>query len=1018
MGLLSFIRDVAVRTRGGREQFTAGPLEAWVAAQGGTGAGATVNEVRTATVTREFALAVPAVLRGRNVICSIATLPLVTVNGDSRERVRSPLLEQIDPQVPNGVTLALTVEDLIFDSVAWWKITATQRAGDWPIAAQHVAHHLVHTDPPTREALNTVPSGVDPSTGVYVNGVWTPGSRIIRFDSPNPPLLKVGRRTIKRAAMLEAAATMYAEDPRPLDYFTPAEDADPSDEDVRDALDGWLTARRTRATAFVPGTLAYNEVQSPTPADLQLAQLQQQVALDLANMLGLDPEDVGVSTTSRTYSNAVDRRRDRINDTLAPYMRAITDRLSMNDVTRPGEVVLFDLRDYLKADPLTQANVDDTYLRQGVVTAGEVRVGSLNLPEIPVEPAPTRQPAAAPAPAPAPANATRAEPQESNVTQAPIPATFSAATSAPDDAPPAIRRVHFSVPTGASTFEVDTAKRTITGLAVPYGEVTSDWRRIRFAAGSVEVPENLSRVKVLLNHDPSKLLGVLASAEQTDQGLKVSLRIAKTVAGDEALALAADGALDGMSVGVDIHTYEIDTEVDETTATKASLRETSLTPFPAFDTARVDSVTLTQQKEHPMSEVAANGTTPVAAPAAPAAPSVSLPADFAQQMAAAFAAAMPTAPAIPEDFAAQVATAVSAALSAEGGQGRATVNPNRGTPAAEVSEPLPYRFDGRRGPNGYDFSTDVFNAARSRDGEAQERLNKFMEQAFAVATGDVDELNPTRQRPDLWVDQKDYVTPLWDSVNKGTIDDATPFALPKFNSASGLVGDHTQGTEPTPGSYTTTGQTITPAAISGKIEINREVIDQGGNPQVSTILWAQINRNYREALESKAAALLNGLTTGLTTITITTGATNKALAKAVRQALAPLQFVRGGFRFRDLKLQVDLYTALSGAEDDTGRPLFPAIGAMNADGSASPLFASLEVSGLMGVPAWALGATSTGSSKSWLYDRNDVHGWATPPRRLDFEYQVKSVDLGVWGYQATAVTDITGVRAVAYDPVV
>ena len=34
----------------------------------------------------------------------------------------------------------------------------------------------------------------------------------------------------------------------------------------------------------------------------------------------------------------------------------------------------------------------------------------------------------------------------------------------------------------------------------------------------------------------------------------------------------------------------------------------------------------------------------------------------------------------------------------------------------------------------------------------------------------------------------------------------------------------------------------------------------------------------------------------------------------------------------------------------------------------------------------------------------------------DFEYQVKSVDMGVWGYQATACTDITGVRAVAYDP--
>lgn len=1014
MGLWSFIRDVAVRSRGGRQDFTAGPLDAWIAAQGGTGSNASVNEVRASAVTREFALAVPAVLKGRNVICSIATLPLVTLNAQTRERVRSRLLEQIDPQVANSVTLAMTVEDLIFDGVAWWKITATEAVGDWPVSAQHVASHLVHTDPPSADALNTVPSGVDPSTGVYINGVWTSGSRVIRFDSPNPPLLKVGKRTIKRAALLEAAAAMYAEDPRALDYFTPAEDADPNETEVREALDNWLAARRTRATAYVPGTLEYHEVQAPTPADLQLAQLQQQAALDLANMLGLDPEDVGVSTTSRTYANAVDRRRDRINDTLAPYMRAVTDRLSMPDVTRRSQLVMFDLRDYLKADPKTQAEVDAMYLDREVISSPEVRTSSLNLPEIPVEAAPARQPA------PAPANASRAEPQETPVIHTSIPATFSAATAAPpsagqtkaDGSP---RHVTFSVSAVSAEFAVDLEQRTITGLAVPYGEVTSDWRNLRFAPGSLEASEHPE--PVLMQHYGVPL-GVIRETAETASGQRVVLKISKTAAGDDALVLADDKAISGLSVGVDIHSYEVDSETDVITVTRATRREVSLTPFPAFTSARIDSVTLTQQNKEPvMSEVAVPGTTPVAAPAAPAAPTFTLPADFAAQLATAVAAAAP-APSLPEDFAAQVASAVSAALSAEGGEGRATVNPNRGTTAAQVAEPLPYRFDGRRGPNGYDFSTDVFNAARSRDGEAQERINKFMEQAFAVATGDVDELNPTRQRPDLWVDQKDYVTPIWDSINKGTIEDATPFALPKFNSASGLVGDHTQGTEPTPGAYTTTGQTITPGAISGKVEINREVIDQGGNPQVSSILWAQINRNYREALESKGAALLNGLTTGLTTITITTGATNKTLAAAVRAALAPLQFVRGGFRFRDLKLQVDLYTALSSAQDDTGRPLFPSVAAMNADGTAAAFFASLEINGLMGMPAWALGATSTGSSKSWLYDRNDVHGWATPPRRLDFEYQVKSVDLGVFGYQATAVTDITGVRAVAYDPVV
>ncbi len=43
----------------------------------------------------------------------------------------------------------------------------------------------------------------------------------------------------------------------------------------------------------------------------------------MAVAMGIDPEDVGVNTTSRTYANIKDRRKARINDTLSPYMRAV-----------------------------------------------------------------------------------------------------------------------------------------------------------------------------------------------------------------------------------------------------------------------------------------------------------------------------------------------------------------------------------------------------------------------------------------------------------------------------------------------------------------------------------------------------------------------------------------------------------------------------------------------------------------------------------------------------------------------
>src|SRR5690349_13140905 len=55
-------------------------------------------------VGREQALSVPVVLRGRNLICGMSTLPLQAVDANN-ELVDHPLLRQIDPNVPNVTTV-------------------------------------------------------------------------------------------------------------------------------------------------------------------------------------------------------------------------------------------------------------------------------------------------------------------------------------------------------------------------------------------------------------------------------------------------------------------------------------------------------------------------------------------------------------------------------------------------------------------------------------------------------------------------------------------------------------------------------------------------------------------------------------------------------------------------------------------------------------------------------------------------------------------------------------------------
>jgi hypothetical protein len=330
-----------------------------------------------------------------------------------------------------------------------------------------------------------------------------------------------------------------------------------------------------------------------------------------------------------------------------------------------------------------------------------------------------------------------------------------------------------------------------------------------------------------------------------------------------------------------------------------------------------------------------------------------------------------------------------------------------------------YRFDGTRGK--FDFSTDLVAADKTKDQEALKRTQDFLKESFearerakfAVTTSNVATLNPNINRPDMYVDQLTYPTPIWDAIRKGTLSDNTPFVLPKFNTSSGLVADHVQGTEPTPGALTTTSQTITPSAVSGKVEVTREAWDQGGNPQLSTILWRQMVRAWDEALEQAAAALLESLT--VTAITLATAAVDEALVSAVEGAMADLHFIRGGFRFQDFFLEKGLYKRLADATDTTGRKLLPVIGPQNADGSAGPLLASLNIAGLPGRPSWALPYVADAANDSYIFNREDVHGWASAPRRLDFEYRIAFVDIGIWGYKALACTRTDGVRKFIYD---
>ena len=902
-------------------------------------------------VSRAEAIQVPAVKRARDLICpTIGGMPL-NVYDTQRVELVSDLLSQPERHCARAISITQLVEDMLFEQVAWWRVT--ERGFDnYPRFVKRVSPDRVKVDEVKGE--------------VRVDGKVVPDKDLIRFDSPNDALLVAGARAIRTLLRLDAAAANAADGIPPMDWFTPAGDSEPvEDDEVEEILGDWATARRSRRTAWIPTAVDYHQGANFSPEQLQLIETRQHAVLEVARAAGVDAEELSVSTTSRTYANTFDRRKQFVDFTLGAYLTAVEQRLSLGDVTKRGYYVRFDLDAFYRSDAMSRYQAYAAGLQVGALDQSEIRPME-DKPDIPEAQMPQTTPVQA--------------------------SQFSATDQAHT----------FDAPAAAAEFKVDLEKRTIRGLAVPYDVTVSNaGSKWQFSKGSLKY-DDVSRVKFLDGHDWGKPLGRATKLEETDAGLIATFSVINTAAGDEALLMASERVKDGLSISVPA-SAEFQEKDGVLHAVAAPLAHIALTPCPAFDDARVTAVAASKEGET-MTD-----------------PKVTTPAE---------GSATPPEQTAPEFSAAQLEQ-IKALLSPQTDPANGPEVIPAAAVALSVSEPVPYQFD--RGGNfvpGQDhvFSADLHAMADSRDFEgktdAGKRVMGLLGAAFATVTTDVNELNPTINRPDMYVDQMDYKTPAWDIVNKGAPPNGVqPFMFPKYNSSSGLVGDHTEGTEPTAGAFTTTSQTVTPTAISGKASITREVWDMGGNPAVSTLIFNQMVRGWREGLESATATFLNTLTAA-TDITITTASADDVLAGVWDAALADLQFVRG-YDFSAFVIEKVLYKQFVAAVDGNGRKLYPILAPQNANGTAASRFRTLDLSGVTGIPSWALASTPGSPNNSWLFDPMTVHGWATAPLRLEFPgtdasaayAPVAMVDLAIFGYKAFANSDIGGVRQVIYDSV-
>jgi hypothetical protein len=959
---------------------------------GGTYVGPTAT---LGKVNRADAMTVPGVLKGRNLICSIAALPLEQRDAE-QNRVRSSLLDQIDPNVPNVVTLAMTVEDLIFDSGSWWQVLS-RFADGFPATARHLDSDAVSMFPPSGYPLSTLPSGMFPNGVAWVMGKAVDKGDLLRFDSPNPPLAVHGARAIRRAMKLAQAGEMYADDPEARAYWRPVEGVDPGDDDD---IEGWMAdyaeARRSGSEAYIPAALERVPISPQTPADLQLVDLQRRSDLEISNLMGLDPEDLGVSTTSRTYQNNTDRWQDRLNNTLLMYIRALTDRLSMNDVTRRGYRVVANTDSYLRADPATRWDTYGVAIDKEIKTVAEIRVEE-GLPAIPVESRPVL---------PVPS-------------AAPLPLRFESHAG-----------MTFDFDDGQD-FAVSAERRTVTGLLMPYNVVGRNvMGRWRFAVDSISwKPSAVSRVKLNRDHSRGSLLGVAQRIEGSASGVRATFKVARGAEGDAALSLAEDQALDGLSGEVDVLEYDADPDNPGVfLVTKARLVGAALTGYPGFDDARVTRVAASRHTEGP-----------AAMPDEPRHVQLEGAAELTASLNAAVAAFSASSTAQGEQLTTAVeaitgaTTTFAAAVEAINNTvpqpiGPTVVRPGEGV----ISEPLVYSLTGV----GHSFVRDSWDARHAPYGsgkaeEAMARLRKYGEQTevfaeqavqrFANAgnTTDQAEIIPPGYRPDLYVGQVPQGRPLWDSVGtRVALTNATPFKVPVWVGSANLSGTNSEGTGPSTGTITDhTYRTVSPTAQSGEFVVTRELMDSS-NPVIDLIALNAMREEYSQDTEAVIAAAIAAATdndtgSGQSTegcyVYTVTGAGSDLAIEGIR--LMEAEFSAHRFLAPDRLLAGPTgFSGLCRAVDDVGRPLFPFVGAQNALGTVGRAAQALAIDGIACPNAWSMTSTY---DDVLLFNSVDVLAGESPLLTFRFEEKggPENIYLNIWGYFCFQILRYTGIHA-------
>jgi HK97 family phage prohead protease len=434
-------------------------------------------------------------------------------------------------------------------------------------------------------------------------------------------------------------------------------------------------------------------------------------------------------------------------------------------------------------------------------------------------------------------------------------------------------------------------RRTISGKIAPYGEVgATSAGRVVFAENSITVPEP-SKVKLLMQHDNSKPVGRMQSVTSNKTGLYASFKVSASTRGSDAILLAQEQLMDGLSVGVEVDDSR--QEKDYLLVTAATLKEVSLVESAAFPSAAVLKIAAQENAVDPNQPTETTGETVDKAPEEMASEATFLP---------------------------DGATVTLKSVSYDTDEAEGDTTPVEA--ARKIIKPSAL--------NSQRVRTPITSMGAYTEHKIKAALGSEESKLYVTAADDSWTTNPAfnpTQYLSEFVTNTRFPRSAVDACSKGVLPPkGNTINVPALvDSNGGLNGvAPTVTVEAEAGAVSATGMvteylTGTVNKYSGMNTLSVELLERTDNPQFFSELTNQLQIAYMNATDQAVITAINA--TGFTSTGV--AATAAGLISYTAESTANV-YKNSGYFAQNFVGSTGIYNLLLGAVDSTGRPIFNA----------------------------------------------------------------------------------------------